>query len=629
MVSVMTKVSTMNFCCVSVLAAMPLLANPAPQGFAGGEVVVSRDFGFDPADSTRFLQAALSSGAKKIVVDRQASDWVTTSLTGAPNQTVVFERDVTLRAKQGAFHGRSDCLLVYVNVSNVVISGYGATFKMERAVYDKPPYVKSEHRHTLNLRGVSNFRVEGLTFMESGGDGIVIAGGRRKDHIFYPPANITLKDVKCIRNYRQGLSVIAVRGLLCDNCDFSDTGGTPPQSGVDLEPNWPDEVLQDIVFRNCRFENNKGRGFEFYLGNLNARSAPVTARFENCVTRGNVNGFEYQQRRLKYNDLPVGGKIELVGCLFERSRHAGVMIQDKPKSSAEISFRDCRLVDCCTVATNGPDVQLQTRFWDTPLVAGVDFSGLEIKQPFPRPKFSDQGMDWTAPGVTVPRRDSFDLSTARVVDPAPGELRKLEGCCPAGRFTLAVYAERPRKVTLRAQMLRLSKRPLVPAGVKVLRDGVRLRRISLPAVTEEPVTLSFMAPAAGFYELEFSAGRHAVRFLEADVPAAVRVLRCPQFFVSARGNVHFWMDAHQPFAVFAGADSYEKGAVKIFAPGDVEVWARNPLTSLERYQPPAADVKEGLWRIEVARPKGMSRTIQLDVPGTAGNLFLSPERYWR
>ena len=600
-----------------------------PHAFAGKTVTVSKDFGFDPEDSTRFLQAALSSGAAKVVIDRQATDWVSTSLTGAPNQTVVFEPGVTLRAKPGAFHGRADCLLVYVNVSNVVITGYGATLKMERAIYDKPPYTKSEHRHTLNLRGVSNVRVEGLTCTESGGDGIFIGGGQRKDHVFYPPTNVTLRDVKCVRNYRQGLSVIAVRGLLCDNCDFSETGGTPPESGIDFEPNWPDEVLQDIVVRNCRFENNKGRGYEFYLGNLNAKSVPVTARFENCVTRGNVNGFEYQQRRLKYNDLPVGGRVELEGCTFERSRHAGVAIHDKPETSAAIVFRNCRLVDCCTVSTNGPDVMLQTRLWDTPLVKGVDFSGLEIQQPFPRPKYSQQGMDWTAPGVTVPRRDSFDLSAETVVDPAPGEMRKLEGACPAGHFTLAIYVERPRKVTLRAQLLRLSKRPLVPAGVKVLRNGVPLKRVRLPPVTEEVVTLSFTAPAAGFYELDVSSGRHAVQVLGADVPVAVRVLTQPQFFASRPGCAYFWTDAQQPFALFAGADSYEKGAVKLFSPAGVEAWARNPLTSLERYQPAAAEVKEGLWRIEVARPKGMHRTIQIDVPGTSGNVFLSPDRYWR
>ena len=39
--------------------------------FSGRAVKVSRDFGFDAADSTRFLQAALSSGAATVMVDSE------------------------------------------------------------------------------------------------------------------------------------------------------------------------------------------------------------------------------------------------------------------------------------------------------------------------------------------------------------------------------------------------------------------------------------------------------------------------------------------------------------------------------------------------------------------------------
>ena len=600
-------------------------ATPSPQP---ATVRVSKDFGFDAEDSTRFLQAALASGAAKVVIDRQASAWVTTSLTGAPNQTVVFEDGVEVRAKPGAFHGRADCLLNYIGCSNVVLSGYGATLRMERSIYGRPPYSKSEHRHTLNIRGCTNLRVEGLTCTESGGDGIFIGGGRRIDGVFHPPADIALKDVKCVRNYRQGLSVIAVRGLVCENCDFSETGGTPPQSGIDFEPNWPDEVLQDIVVRNCRFESNRGRGFEFYLGNLNSKSAPVTARFENCVTRGNVNGFEYQQRRMKYNDLPAGGRVELVGCTFEGASHAGVLIIDKPKASAEIAFRDCKVVDCCKVSTNGPDVRVETRLWDTPPVAGVDFGGLEVRQPFPRAKFSPPGTDWTAPGVTVARLGGFDFAKATVVDPAPGEMRALEGAWPAGSSRIVIYAERKRKVTLRVQVHRLSKRPVEPAKVQLWKDGKRVKA-PLPQVGTEPVELSFKAWAAGFWELRAGAGRHALRIIEADVPVAVAVDDRPQTFAMANGSVYFWTDARQPFALFAGADSYEKGAARLLSPAGEEAWGCNPITRWERFQPAAGDVKEGLWRIELVRPKGIHRSIQLDVPGTYGFLFLSKDRYWR
>ena len=100
-------------------------------------------------------------------------------------------------------------------------------------------------------------------------------------------------------------------------------------------------------------------------------------------------------------------------------------------------------------------------------------------------------------------------------------------------------------------------------------------------------------------------------------------------FAASSGNAYFWTGAKQPFAFFVGADSYEKGAARVFAPGGAEAWSCNPVTKWERFQPAAEDVKEGLWRIELVRPKGMHRTVQIDIPGTSGYLFLSPDRYWR
>ena len=41
--------------------------------FAGEDVVTASSFGWNPTDATRCLQAAFDSGAKKVVVDRQAS----------------------------------------------------------------------------------------------------------------------------------------------------------------------------------------------------------------------------------------------------------------------------------------------------------------------------------------------------------------------------------------------------------------------------------------------------------------------------------------------------------------------------------------------------------------------------
>ena len=63
-------------------AAFPGVVSIALVRKGGGrpEVVKASDFGFDAEDSTRFLQAALDSGARKVVVDKMPSPWVTQPL---------------------------------------------------------------------------------------------------------------------------------------------------------------------------------------------------------------------------------------------------------------------------------------------------------------------------------------------------------------------------------------------------------------------------------------------------------------------------------------------------------------------------------------------------------------------
>ena len=107
-------------------------------------------------------------------------------------------------------------------------------------------------------------------------------------------------------------------------------------------------------------------------------------------------------------------------CRFENNKGADSS-STLATSSASISFRDCRLVDCCTALPKGPDVKMQTRLWDTPRIGGVDFGNLEIQQPFPRPKFSELGEDWLAPGTTPARlgMPQFRRSGTVFID-APG-----------------------------------------------------------------------------------------------------------------------------------------------------------------------------------------------------------------
>ena len=631
----------------------------------GTKTVKVSDFGYDPEDSTAFIRQAVESDADVIVLDAAAGPWHSDVLQfrNVSNKVIRLEKGVELRAKRGAFRDPKSgtCLMSFFQCSDITLSGYGAAFRMERDVYDKPPYAHSEHRHCLNLRGVRNFRVEGLTFAESGGDGIFIGGSWREKR-FVNSENVFLTDVVCDRNYRQGLSIIAVSNFVAQGCVFSNTKGTPPQSGVDIEPNQACEFLSQIVFRNCRLENNAGRGLEFYLGNLNSTTPPVTALLEGCTMTGNVNGFEYQQSRGRYSDLPRGGQVTLRDCTIERSTHAGILIIDKPAESAKLVFRNVTLDGCCTVSSNAPDVAAYSRLVDTMPTDDVVFDRVKIIRPLARPWITSGRIDYTSSGAkaiggsveivtagktetvpldaawrtafaplppdgpTLPRAGEFNRS-ATVVDPAPGEMRPLENVVLAGTHRVVFYVESKREVKFHVKAVKLHKRRPLTMKRALVREytGSKCTYLHLPTDGSD-ADVTFQARHPGYYAIEIEAGKNGFSFLAANVPLADEIRDRGVRYGLPSGGSKLRFRATKPFSLFAGADSYEKGKVRLSDPSGAEVWAHPLLTDWQRYQGAGA---EGLWTLELSRPKSMNRTVGVDLTGVPAFLFLSGDRYWK
>ena len=136
--------------------------------FAVKEEVKVSDFGWDAEDATRYVQAALDSGARRVVFDRQTGPWTVTPLKARSHTEIVFEDGVELVAKKGEFRGIRDHLLSLHGVTNVSVVGLGprgGILRMHRADYRKEPYEPSEWRHTLALAGSTGIRVENMSFL--------------------------------------------------------------------------------------------------------------------------------------------------------------------------------------------------------------------------------------------------------------------------------------------------------------------------------------------------------------------------------------------------------------------------------------------------------------------------------
>ena len=239
-------------------------------------------WGFDPQDATNSLQAALNCRAKRVVVEHMGQPWIVKTIRLPSNKEIVFEPGVVVEAKRGEFLGKGDCLFVASGCKRLTLRSTGATFRMHKSDYHKPPYQLAEWRHALSIRGCEDVTVEGLTLADSGGDGIYLGAGSNNA----TNRNITIRNVVCDGNNRQGISVITAENLLIENCLFRNTRGTAPEAGIDFEPNRPEERLVNCVLRNCRSENNAGHAYHFYLGNMHEKSPPVSIRFENCTSKG-------------------------------------------------------------------------------------------------------------------------------------------------------------------------------------------------------------------------------------------------------------------------------------------------------------------------------------------------------
>ena len=272
------------------------------------------------------------------------------------------------------------------------------------------PYTKAEWRMGLLLSGASNVSITGLTVVESGGDGVMIVGGSR----------VTFRNCTFDRNYRQGMSVIAVENLMVEDCTFSNTNGTDPQSGVDIEPDLPSQNLINITFAGCSFRGNSGAGFATCLNALNASSRPVSITFRDAQVSNNSanersSGFSGCSVCATYFRPGLRGSVTYDGIVLEDTPVAGIQIREKAANSPLLTLRNISLARTSSANRGYPDpapgpdtytvspVMMVSALLPNvngflggfPTLGGVVFDGVRIADSFDRPWM----FVWTTDGV--------------------------------------------------------------------------------------------------------------------------------------------------------------------------------------------------------------------------------------
>ncbi|WP_407505943.1 right-handed parallel beta-helix repeat-containing protein [Elizabethkingia miricola] len=155
-----------------------------------------------------------------------------------------------------------------------------------------------EWGYGIYIQSSENVQILNSTFRDCWGDGINIQINEQA----IPCKNIDLINVFCDNNRRQGMSIESGVGIRVLNSTFSNTNGTAPCCGVDIEPWGMENIVDNIVFDNCRFVNNDDAG-------LLVMGDPVTdVRVINCYFKGNgKTSFEGQFKTVYADKLLFSG----------------------------------------------------------------------------------------------------------------------------------------------------------------------------------------------------------------------------------------------------------------------------------------------------------------------------------
>jgi hypothetical protein len=225
--------------------------------------------------------------------------------------------------KQGLAVANGSTMIFNKNSSLVVaptsISNFAAlkVYNVKNVKIYEPVIVGERNKHTgkggewgmgISIRGSSGVVVYNPKVSQCWGDGIYFG-----DYKGVQTENVTIYNARLDFNRRNGISVVSGRNITIDGAVISNTSGTSPQSGIDIEPDGNKNFIEGISIHNVVTYNNVGSGLEICL---KALPGP-----EQKTVSINVDGFVDEQsksglRLVGYNDhydnaSPLNGQIQI------------------------------------------------------------------------------------------------------------------------------------------------------------------------------------------------------------------------------------------------------------------------------------------------------------------------------
>ncbi|WP_418359215.1 hypothetical protein [Sphingobacterium detergens] len=216
------------------------------------------------------------------------------------NQVLLFQTNSILKLKPSAKNSYS--ILSLTNISNVKI--FFANIEGDRYEHIGKG---GQWGFGIGIKSSNNIYLYSPFIERTWGDGIYIGQLRNE-----PSENIYIYNSVINEVRRNGVSITSGRNISILNTYIANTNGNSPESGIDLEPNSINDIIENINIKNLTTFNNKWAGmlmvFEKFKSN---RNKIVSVNIDGHKDVGSKNAIAFHGYRNDKSANNLSGTINL------------------------------------------------------------------------------------------------------------------------------------------------------------------------------------------------------------------------------------------------------------------------------------------------------------------------------
>jgi hypothetical protein len=259
------------------------------------------------ANDTSYLQSAINT--YPVVVVKAGTYYIdaVTRLKLVSNRIVSFEEGAILQAITTSSDQYR--VLEIQGVSNVTL--INPTIIGER---DTHTGSTGESGHGIVLYSSKNIKIYNPVCKNCWGDGISIGYGNE---------DILIDNTLCDNNRRQGISLLGGKNITISNPRLINTSGTSPQFGLDIEPSFDTDILENIKIINPITKNNIGGGININLMALANTNKTIDILIDNHNDDGSTDGLYFYK-----TPSGIDGSIICNKGVYKNNTNRGIAIQN-------------------------------------------------------------------------------------------------------------------------------------------------------------------------------------------------------------------------------------------------------------------------------------------------------------